>query len=53
MLKGYRSYLVGFGMVVVAGLKALGYINEQVYQALMGVLVGGGVAALRAAIAAK
>lgn len=50
MLQGYRSYIIGFLIVVVAGLKALGYINEAVFEALMGFLTGGGILSLRAAI---
>lgn len=49
-MKGYRTYLVGAVMVILAGLKALGYITEPVYQTLMGLLTGAGLAALRAAI---
>lgn len=53
MFQGYRSYIIGFLIVVVAGLKALGYINEAVFEALMAFLTGGGIVALRAAIAQK
>jgi len=47
-LTGYRTYICGFLLVVAAGLHALGYISESVYRTLEGVLVGGGLAALRA-----
>jgi hypothetical protein len=49
-LKGYKAYLVGAGLVIAAGLKAQGYISEEVYQVLLGLLGGAGIAALRAGI---
>ena len=49
-LKGKKSYLLGFLMVLAAGLHAQGYINDSLYATLQSVLLGGGVMALRAAI---
>jgi len=53
MLSGYKSYLVAAAMVVLAGLHAQGYINDSLFVTLQGVLLGGGVAALRSAISGK
>ena len=47
-LKGKRTYLVALGISVVTGAHYLGWVNDSLFQAIMGVLVGGGLAALRA-----
>lgn len=49
-LKGKKTYLVAAAMVIVAGLHALGYIDEATFRALQGILLGGGLAALRAGV---
>ena len=46
---GYRTYLCAAGLVVMAGLHALGYISDSLYTTLLALLNGGGLAALRAA----
>ena len=53
MLSGYKTYLVSAGMVVASGLLAQGFISNEVYGILMGVLNGAGFAALRAGVAKK
>jgi copper homeostasis protein CutC len=50
MLKGYRTYLAAGVMVVLAGLKALGYIDEQTYQTLLAVAGAMGLTFLRMAV---
>ena len=52
-LKGRKTYLVGAGMVLLAGLKQQGYISDEVFQILEAVLLGGGLAALRAGVGKK
>jgi len=49
-LSGRKSYLLGFGIVVVAGLYSQGYIDESEYLTLLGLLNGGGLASLRAGV---
>jgi hypothetical protein len=50
-LPGVKSYLIGFAIILVSGLHAQGYISDQTYAVLLGLLNGGAVMALRAAIA--
>ena len=52
-MKGYRTYLVAAVMVIVAGLHAQGYISDSLYTTLQGILLGGGLAALRAGVSAS
>ena len=47
---GYRSYIIGFLVVILTGLRALDYITESVYQNVVGLLAGAGLYTLRAAI---
>ena len=49
-LSGKKTYLVAAGMVLLAGLKHHGYISDEVFQILEVVLMGGGLAALRAGV---
>ena len=49
-LKGYRTYIIGFLVVVLAGLRALDYITEPVYQNVLGLLAGAGLYTLRGSI---
>jgi len=51
MLPGYKTYAVAAAMVVLSGLYGQGYLNEGTYKTLEGLLLGGGLAALRAGIA--
>ena len=50
-LSGKKTYLVAIAMIIVSGLWAQGYISETLYRLLEGVLLGGGLAALRAGVA--
>ena len=49
-LKGKKTYLIGIAMVILAGLKAQGYIGEDAYKIVEGLLLGGGLMALRAGV---
>lgn len=49
-LSGYKSYLIGFLMILVAGLHAQGFISGDVKDMLQGILLGGGIMSLRAGI---
>ena len=51
MFNGYKTYLVGAAMVILAGLHAQGYLSDGTYQSLQGLLTGGGLAFLRMGIA--
>lgn len=51
-LRGYRSYLIGFLLIIVSGLHAQGYISAEVKDLLQGILLGGGIMSLRAGIKA-
>jgi hypothetical protein len=50
VLSGYRTYLIAACLVIVSGLHAEGYITDTTYHALQGLLLGGGLASLRAAV---
>lgn len=50
-LKGKRTYLIGFLMVIVGGLFQQGFISDTLFKTLEGVLTGGGLMALRAGVA--
>ena len=49
-LQGKKSYLISAAMVIVAGLHAQGYMGDSLYGTIQAILVGGGIAALRAGI---
>lgn len=51
MLKNYKTYLCALGIAIVSGVHFLGYINDDVFKAALGVLSAGSIAALRSAIA--
>ena len=48
LLEGKKTYLVAFLGIILAGLKAQGYIDAQLYDVLLGLLGFLGLAALRA-----
>ena len=50
MLNGYKTYLAGFLLVVLAGLKALEYIDQTTYDSVLALLTGLGLASLRSAV---
>jgi hypothetical protein len=52
-MNGYKTYLVAAAIAGLAAVHYLGYINDQLYQTLVGVFGAGGLAALRAGVAAK
>jgi hypothetical protein len=49
-LSGKKTYLIAAAMVIVAGLHSQGFISAEVYKIVEGVLMGGGLAALRAGV---
>ena len=49
-LSGKKTYLVAIAMVILAGLRQQDYIDEQTYRYGEWILLGGGLAALRAGI---
>lgn len=49
-LRGKRTYVVAGVMIVATSLKALGVIDDSVYEAVMGVLAALGFGALRAGV---
>lgn len=50
MLRGYKTYGVAVLMIILSGLHAQGYVTESLYTTLQGLLLGGGLAALRAGV---
>lgn len=48
-LTGYRTYICAFILVLFAGLHALGFVSDVVYQFAEMVFGAAGLAALRAA----
>jgi hypothetical protein len=53
MVDGRKTYFIAAGMVVISGLRAQGYIDDNTYATLLGLLNGAGFAALRAGLAKK
>jgi hypothetical protein len=49
-LKGYKTYIVAALAVILAGLKALGYIDDTSYQTILAILGGLGLGFLRAGV---
>ena len=47
---GWKTYAVGAAMVLAGGMYQQGYINENTYRVVEGMLMGGGLMALRAAV---
>jgi len=50
MLHGYKTYIVAVLLAILAALKALGYIDEATYQALIALLGAGAVSTVAAKI---
>ena len=50
MFSGYKTYLAATGIAGVTLLHVLGYLSDETYQTLLGLLGAGGLAALRAGI---
>lgn len=49
MLKGYRTYICCAVIAIASAVKYLGYITPDQYDAIIGFVGAGGLAALRAA----
>lgn len=49
-LPGAKTFLVALLFVILAGLKAKGYIDENMYQSLMALLAAAGLATMRMGI---
>lgn len=50
VLYGRKTYLIAAAIVVLAGLEATGYVNSETAKMLDVMLLGGGLAALRAGV---
>ena len=50
MLTGKKTYLSAAGIAAVTVMHSLGYLNDEAFQVLVGLLGAGGLAALRAAV---
>lgn len=49
-MSGYKTYLCAAGLALATFAKAMGWIDDTVYQALAGLFGAGGLAALRAGV---
>jgi hypothetical protein len=49
-LSGKKTYFISAGLVILSGLHAQGYLDDALYASLQGVLLGGGLASLRAGV---
>lgn len=50
MLQGYKTYIIAALIAILAGLKAMGYIDETTYQTLIALLGAGGLTTVAARI---
>ena len=50
MFDGYKTYLCALGIGLATAAKTLGYLDEETYQTVVGMLGAGGLAALRAGV---
>jgi hypothetical protein len=50
MLKGYKTYIIAALIAVLAGLHAMGYIDEATYQTLLALLGAGGLSTVSAKV---
>ena len=50
MLAGYKSYIIAALIAVLAGLHAMGYIDEATYQTLLALLGAGAIGAVSAKV---
>ena len=46
-LKGYRTYLIAIAIALASGARYLGWIDENAYQLIMGLLGAGAAATIR------
>ncbi len=49
-IQGKKSYLVAVALFALGGLHAMGFIPDEIYQAIIGMLGGLGLATLRNAV---
>jgi hypothetical protein len=50
MLSGYRTYITAALGIILTGALALGYITQQQYDVIMGILASLGLAFLRSGV---
>lgn len=50
-LKGNKTYLVATGLAIATFLRAIGYLDQEIYEAILGVAGALGLASLRAGVA--
>ena len=53
MLTGYKTYIIAVIIAILAAAKYLGYVDEGTFQALMGILLAGGLSTVHSAIVAN
>lgn len=51
MLSGYKTYIIAAALGALAGARYLGYVSAEQAQIIEALLLGGGLAALRAGVA--
>lgn len=51
-LKGRKTYICAVLMILVGGLYQQGFLSEELFKALEAIILGGGLAALRAGVKA-
>ena len=51
-LKGRKTYICAVLMVVIGGLYQQGFLSEELFKTLEAIVLGGGLAALRASVKA-
>lgn len=52
-MAGYKTYIVAALIGLVTAIKALGYIDESVYQTIIAILGSGGLITMRMALGNK
>ena len=50
VLSGYKTYIAAVLMVIVGGLYQQGFIDDTTFKSLEAIILGGGLAALRAGV---
>ena len=51
-LKGKRTYICAALMILIGGLYQQGFLSEELFKTLEAIVLGGGLAALRAGVKA-
>lgn len=49
-MAGYKTYVTAALIIALAVAKGLGYVPQDLYETLLGLLLGTGMAALRAGV---